>query len=135
MTEGMRLRDRLLITGAVAIAASLLVIAYVVGGENGKCPGQPAAIESLTPGCGAAALQLDVVAVDLAPGYEGELTINDVAVPVRVVPALNLIEYRPGPGQEIERLQAQVNRARVTYWRSDLGRDQSSTYAWSFRVT
>jgi len=75
-----------LITGAVAIAATLLVIAYTTGGDTGACPGQPAAIESITPGCGAAALQLDVVAVDLAPGYEGELTINDIAVPVQVIP-------------------------------------------------
>ena len=131
----MRLRDRLLITGAVALAGALLVIAVAVGGDSGKCPGQPAAIESVSPGCNAAALQLDVVSVDLAPGYEGELTINDIAVPVRVVSALNLIEYRPGVGREIERLQAQVNRARVTYWRSAIGRDQSSTFAWSFRVT
>jgi hypothetical protein len=131
----MRLRDRLLISGAIALAGTLLVIAYVSSSNTGDCPGQPAAIESITPGCGAAALQLDVVAVDLAPGYEGELTINDVAVPVRVVASLNLIEYRPGPGKEIERLQAQVNRARVTYWRSDQGRDQATTYAWSFRVT
>jgi hypothetical protein len=135
LTGYMRLRDRVLIAGAVAIAASLLVIAYTTGGNTGDCPGQPAAIESITPGCGAAALQLDVVAVDLAPGYEGELTINDIAVPVQVIPSLNLIEYRPGTGKEIERLQAQVNRARVTYWRSALGRDQASTYAWSFRVT
>jgi hypothetical protein len=135
LTERMRLRDRLLISGAVALAGALLVIAVAVGGNDGECPGQPAAIERLSPGCNAAALQLDVVSVDLAPGYEGELTINDVAVPVRVVSSLNLIEYRPGVGREIERLQAQVNRARVTYWRSDRGRDQSSTYAWSFRVT
>ena len=134
-TDRVRLRDRLVITGAVALAALVIVIAIAVGGDSGECPGQPAAIESLTPGCGAAALQLDVVAVDLAPGYEGELTINDIAVPVRVVSSLNRIEYRPGVGKEIERLQAQVNRARVTYWRSDLGRDQSETYAWSFRVT
>jgi len=131
----MRLRDRLLITGAVALAGALLVIAYAVGDDDGECRGKPAVIESVTPGCGASALQLDVVAVDLAPGYEGELTINDIAVPVRVVAALNLIEYRPGQGKEIERLQAQVNRARVTYWRSDQGRDQASTFAWSFRVT
>lgn len=130
----MRLRDRLLISGAILLAATLIVIAVAVGGDAGDCPGKPAAIESLSPGCGAAALQLDVVSVDLAPGYEGELTINDVAVPVRVVSSLNLIEYRPGVGREIERLQAQVNRARVTYWRSSQGRDQASTYAWSFRV-
>jgi hypothetical protein len=129
------MRDRLLIAGAVAIAASLLVIAYTTSSDTGDCPGKPAAIEKITPGCGAAALQLDVVSVDLAPGYEGELTINDIAVPVQVISSLNLIEYRPGTGKEIERLQAQVNRARVTYWRSALGRDQASTYAWSFRVT
>ena len=130
----MRLRDRLLISGAIALAAAFIVIAVAVGGDSGDCPGKPAAIESLSPGCGAAALQLDVVSVDLAPGFEGELTINDVAVPVRVVSSLNLIEYRPGTGREIERLAPQVNRARVTYWRSSQGRDQSSTYAWSFRV-
>jgi hypothetical protein len=131
----MRLRDRLLISGAIALAAALLVVAVAVGGESGDCPGKPSAIEELSPGCGASALQLDVVSVDLAPGYEGELTINDVAVPVRVVSSLTLIESRPGVGREIERLQAQVNRARVTYWRSSQGRDQASTYAWSFRVT
>ncbi len=135
LTEGMRLRDRLLITGAIALAGVLLVIAAAVGGDEGKCAGQPAAIEELQPGCNASALQLDAVSVDLAPGYEGELTINDIAVPVRVISSLNRIEYRPGVGREIERLQAQTNRARVTYWRSDRGREESSTYAWSFRVT
>ena len=135
LTEGMRLRDRLLITGAIALAGALLVVAAAVGRDAGNCPGQPAAIEQVSPGCNASALQLDVVSVDLAPGYEGELTINDIAVPVRVVSSLNLIEYRPGVGREIERLQAQTNRARVTYWRSDRGREESSNYAWSFRVT
>ena len=81
----MRLRDRLLIAGAIALAAGLIVVAVAVGGESGDCPGKPAAIESLTPGCGAAALQLDVVAVDLAPGYEGELTIKDVTRTVDLV--------------------------------------------------
>ena len=135
MTGAMRLRDRLLIAGAVALAGVLIVIAAAVGGDEGKCPGLPAAIEGLEPGCNASALQLDAVVVDLAPGYEGELTINDVAVPVQVVSSLNRIEYRPGVGKEIERLQAQTNRARVTYWRSSVGRDQSTSYAWSFRVT
>jgi hypothetical protein len=129
------MRDRLLIAGAVALAGALIVIAASVGGDEGKCPGLPAAIEELEPGCNASALQLDAVVVDLAPGYEGELTINDVAVPVQVISSLNRIEYRPGTGKEIERLQAQTNRARVTYWRSSVGRDQSASYAWSFRVT
>jgi hypothetical protein len=131
----MRLRDRLLIAGAVALAGILIVVAATVGGDEGKCAGLPAAIEDLEPGCNASALQLDAVVVDLAPGYEGELTINDVAVPVQVIPSLNRIEYRPGAGKEIERLQAQTNRARVTFWKSSVGRDQSATYAWSFRVT
>ena len=131
----MRMRDRLLIAGAVALAGVLIVIAAAVGGDEGKCAGQPAAIEEVSPGCNASALQLDAVVVDLAPGYEGELTINDVAVPVQVISSLNRIEYRPGAGKEIERLQAQTNRARVTYWRSSVGRDQSASYAWSFRVT
>ena len=131
----MRTRDRLLIAGAVALALVLIVIAASVGGDEGKCAGLPAAIEDLEPGCNASALQLDAVVVDLAPGYEGELTINDVAVPVQVISSLNRIEYRPGVGKEIERLQAQTNRARVTYWRSSVGRDQAASYAWSFRVT
>ena len=131
----MRLRDRLLIAGAVALAGILIVVAATVGGDEGKCAGLPAAIEDLEPGCNASALELDAVVVDLAPGYEGELTINDVAVPVQVIPSLNRIEYRPGAGKEIERLQAQTNRARVTFWKSSVGRDQSATYAWSFRVT
>lgn len=135
MTGAMRLRDRLLIAGAVALAGILIVVAATVGGDEGKCAGLPAAIEDLEPGCNASALQLDAVVVDLAPGYEGELTINDVAVPVQVIPSLNRIEYRPGAGKEIERLQAQTNRARVTFWKSSVGRDQSATYAWSFRVT
>ena len=134
MTEFMRTRDRLLIAGAIGLALALLGVAALAGGSSDKCPGQPAAIESVSPGCGAAALQLDAVVVDLAPGYEGELTINDIAVPVNVISSLNRIEYRPGEGKEIERLQAQINRAKVTYWRSDLGRDQAANFAWSFRV-
>ena len=130
----MRLRDRLLISGAVGLAFVAVLVASLSQGDDGSCPGQPPVIERVSPGCGASALQLDVVSVDLVAGYEGELFINDQPVPVRVVPALNLIEYKPGSGREIERLEPQFNRARVVFWRSDLGRDQSASFSWSFRV-
>lgn len=129
-------RARILVISAVVLAIAALVAAARVGGTNtGRCPNQPAEIERVSPSCGAAALQRDPVEVDLAPGYEGELLINDFAVPVERVAALNLLRYRPAPGREIERLPAQTNVATAIYWRADLGRDQAKRFTWAFRVT
>jgi hypothetical protein len=127
-------RARIIIGAAVTVAIGLIVLAARIGGVTGHCPGQPKAIEAVTPACGSAALQLDTVSVDLAPGYEGQLEINGIAVPVQTVSALNLIEFKPGQGKEIEQLPADFNQARVTYWRSDLGPDQSNSFVWTFRV-
>lgn len=131
----MPLRARLLVSGLILAAGVAIFLAATVGSQaTGRCPGQPAEIEAVTPDCGASALNQDVIEVDLAPGYEGELTVNGVAVPITAVRSLNLIRFRPAPGQPIEVLPAQVNVATVRFWKSSQSRDQAKTYQWTFRV-
>lgn len=131
----MPLRARLLVSGLILAAGVAIFLAATVGSQaSGRCPGQPAEIEAVTPDCGAAALAQDVIEVDLAAGYEGDLTINGVAVPTTAIRSLNLIRFRPAPGLPIESLPAQVNVARVRYWKSSQSPDQARSYQWTFRV-
>ena len=131
----MPLRARLLVSGLILAAGVAIFLAATVGSQaSGRCPGQPAEIEAVTPDCGSAALNQDVIEVDLATGYEGELTINGIAVPTSGIRSLNLIRYRPAPGQPVEALPAQVNVVTVRFWKSSQSKDQSKTYQWTFRV-
>lgn len=131
-------RTRLVLSSLVAVAIGLIVLAAVSGDDaDGRCPGQPAAVELVTPNCNSSVLQQQRIEADLAPGYEGTLAINGVAIPddeLIVIDALNLLWYELGPGKTIERLDPQINQVTVTYWRSADGPAQSNRWTWVFRA-
>ena len=94
-------------------------------------------IERLIPSPGAKILQQDLIGIDLAPGYEGELTLNGIPLPldqVTWVPELNQITFRAGPGKAIEQLEPGQNCMVATYWQSAYGPSESSLHSWCFTV-
>lgn len=94
-------------------------------------------IERLIPSPGAKVLQQDLIGIDLAPGYEGQLTLNGVALPmdqVNWMPELNQLTFRPGAGKVVEQLSAGQNCMLAEYWPSAYGPTQSSRYTWCFTV-
>jgi len=94
-------------------------------------------VERLIPADDAKILQQAPVGIDLAPGYEGTLAVNGVPIPddqLSRTPQLNLIEFEPGPGKEIEQFPAGQNCVVATFWRSETGRTQTTSRAWCFTV-
>jgi hypothetical protein len=98
---------------------------------------QDAAIELRTPAPESKILQQGQVGVDLAPGYEGRLTVNGVPLPddeVQAVPQLGQINFQPGPGKAFEQWPAGRNRVQVIFWRTADGPGQSASAYWYFTV-
>lgn len=118
----------------------------------------PDAIESISPPPDAVQVlaQTNIV-VDLAEGYEGRLTIDDIDFPTRRledfsnpnvepgtqvdIPAGVLFEagnetltFTPGPDIEITRFTEGNHTVRVVYWRTSVGEQEARSYTWTFNV-
>lgn len=85
----------------------------------------------------AQARQIAIVA-DLAPGYAGVLTINDITIPDNQLEqddGNNRLTFRPGAGKALTALNARQNCASVTYWKVELGASTAGpAYRWCFNV-
>lgn len=95
------------------------------------------AIEQVIPAPGSKILSQDQIGIDLAPGYEGELTLNGTPIPLdelTVVPQLNQVTFKQTATSETQLIPAQQNCVVATYWPSASGPSQSSTYPWCFTV-
>jgi len=120
---------------AVVVAGGIVALVRLSGTNSTNLEG--GAIERLIPAEADKMLQQAPVGIDLAPGYDGTLTVNGVPIPpdqLRRTPALNLVEFEPGPGKEIEQLPAGQNCVVATFWRSETGPSQSTSRAWCFTV-
>lgn len=130
----------------VALAIGLALLAIVLGGlatrsgtENQTTvQGRPEVVERLIPGRGDEVLQQFEVGIDLAPGYEGSLTVNGVEIPedqLRIVREQNQVYFQPGEGKVVTELQAGPNCAVATVWRSAVGPgERDETFQWCFEA-
>jgi hypothetical protein len=94
-------------------------------------------IERLIPTPGSKVLQQETIGIDLAPGYEGSLTLNGTPLPdseVTFVPQLNQITFKPGPNRIFEQLPPGDNCLIATYWESAFGPSVSTSRSWCFTV-
>lgn len=137
------LRYRLAVAAALAVAA-LALFAGIRATETGddappSVNGRPDVVEHLYPRSGAEALQQTEIGIDLAPGYEGALSLNGTAIPtdeLRLVPEQNQVFFSPGPGRVVEALRAGNNCVTATVWRSADGPGaRDLTFSWCFDVT
>jgi len=151
-------RELLLISLALSIGIVLIalgVLRSVTGDEVTKLPD---AIEEIAPTPDAEqVLQQTDVLVDLADGYEGELSVDGVALPtIRLdevapidakpgeqidlppgaifEPGNGTLRFKPTDGGPIESFDPGLHNVVVTYWRTVEGRDTARSYGWTFVV-
>lgn len=94
-------------------------------------------IERLIPTPGSKILQQDVIGIDLAPGYEGSLTLNGTPLPddqITIIPQLNQVTFKPGPTKVFEQLPEGENCLVATYWLSATGPTVTTSRSWCFTV-
>jgi hypothetical protein len=147
-------RRRLLFGSLLAIAAvaAFLGLARADTGE-GEDRGDPAIVR-LTPPDGGQAPRQTTVGAELAPGFDGRISLNGIEVPEEQMegardPATtdpldieengirpnnrNRVFFRPGPGKVIEELQRGSVAVTVRYFPE--GRpEEAKTISWSIRV-
>jgi hypothetical protein len=138
----------------IALGAALIVWGFQHA-FTGTDSSRPSAIETLSPPENAIqVLSQDGIIVDLQYGYEAELRIDGIDIPVTRLnavetkpgqqvdlpptavfdPANAVLSFQPVKGAVIESLSEGLHTARVLYWKTAEGRDSARTYTWSFNV-
>ena len=134
-------RYRLLL-GALAVAAivALVVGVLVADTEQSDPGGRSEAVERFVPPPGDEVLRQAELGIDLAPGYDGTISVNGVDIPLddqRRVPEQNEVFFAPGEGKAVEQLLAGPNCVTATVWKASEGSGTANdrTYEWCFEAT
>jgi hypothetical protein len=123
--------------GLVIVIVGAAIAALVVVGEGSNDDVHDAAIEQFIPLEGNKIFQQQPVGIDLAPGYDGTLALNGVAIPddqLDKTPALNLVTFTPGPGKIVEQYDQGQNCVLATFWLSKDGPGVATSRSWCFSV-
>ncbi len=100
--------------------------------------GDQAIVEALIPRRNAQVPQQSDVGIDLVAGWEGTLVIDGVEIPegeLTLTPEIGLIQYTPGEGKVVERLETGQNCVSAIIWRIRDGRGVADrTIPWCFDV-
>lgn len=132
------IRRRIAITALLGLALFGFVYAFTLGGSRDDGSGD-AAVEQLVPAPGSQTVRQAEIGIDLLPEWTGLLVINGVEIPedqLRRVDAQNQVFFTPGPGKDIEQLEAGVVQVTALIWRPVAGetRDDAKPVRWSFQV-
>jgi hypothetical protein len=135
-------RFRLVLFVGIAAAAALILIAIRMTNtdpEADTVAAAPTKIEHVVPVGGSSVLRQSEIGIDLAPGYDADLTIAGVPIPrsqLRLVPQQNQVFFTPGKGKAIEELEAGDTCVDATIWKSSVGHGTGDTEVrWCFTVT
>ncbi|HLT16629.1 MAG TPA: hypothetical protein VK007_07995 [Acidimicrobiales bacterium] len=136
-------RYRAIVTAALVVAVAVLVVgvrATKTGSDNpAVVNGRPDLIEHVFPPAGSQVLRQVEIGIDLAPGYEGRITVNGITIPddeLRLVPEQNQVYFVPGPDRVIEVLPPGETCVSAVAWESRRGRGAAdATFRWCFDVT
>ncbi|MCB0971397.1 MAG: hypothetical protein KDA97_07765 [Acidimicrobiales bacterium] len=143
---------------AVALIGAFAVAAWAAtktdDASPGDGPGLGAAVIDLFPDDGAQALRQTRIGADLAPGYDGRLTIDGVAVPEEQMEGArdpadvdpedlaenglrpnnrNRVYFQPGPGKVIEEFDSGLVTIELSYFK-ERQPDTARTVRWQIRV-
>jgi len=120
-------RYRWLVGGLLGAAAVALAVGIAITETSqSDDASQSEIVERFIPQANDEVLRQSELGIDLAPGYDGTLAVNGVAVPVedqRRVPEQNQVFFTPAEGKVVEQLQAGPNCATAVVWRSAIGPD------------
>ncbi len=133
----MTVQQRLVVAAMIIAAVGLIAVAYALADTDDTTTANPA-FEVLIPAPAAEILAQDRVGVDLAPGYDAELTIDGIPIPadqLNRVDALNEVTFQPGPDREFESWPGGPNCVEATYWLIAAGRDDAESFVWCFEAT
>jgi hypothetical protein len=128
--------------GLVAVVlVAVLNLAVIALDESDTAPGGhtlPSAIDSVTPAPGELVRLQDTIGADLRDDLTGVLVLDGAEIPEdqleRVVP-LAQVTFRPGPQQDLEKLEAGEHTLVVLYWPQGKARPaHPGSYSWSFRA-
>jgi len=128
-------RYRLIFT-LLGLALAVIVIAAVVFMPSGRTPILPAAVQSYAPTDGAIVMRQTKVTLDLDPGFEIFLIVDDVPIPedeVSVVEATGVFTWEPGPGRTFEEWAPGFHTVEVR-WDRAVGLPEPGSLSWAFRV-
>ena len=130
---------KLAFPGLILLGLGFFVLAGVFGETDDGTVKAEEGLEAVQPvnRAEAQARQIAVVA-DLAGGFAGVLSINDVTIPDNQLEpddGNNRLIFRPGPGKVITALNGRENCASITYWQVSLGSSTAGApYRWCFNV-
>lgn len=146
------LRLKILIAASIAASIAALSFAYVRSSDGdgtssassagADTPASSQGVQSFSPAESSQVLQQETIRVDLAPGWDGTLTINGQVVPeedlTRSSPrqTVDRLEFVPGPEKAMSVLPSGRVCASVQVWRRDRGSEvaASDTIEWCFDV-
>ena len=147
-------RTKVVVVVVLTVAVAALVLGYLTtadrGGPDARVSGTaPGAgervaggVEALLPRDGAEILGQELIGIDLAPGWTGDLLLLPGNGQATTLPEdelerdeLNRITYQPGPGRTVERLSGDYCLA-ATIWDQVEGREATQrTVNWCFSAT
>jgi hypothetical protein len=145
---------------SIGIAIGLVAIGWGISSAVTGRDAQhlPAAIERVDPPSDATQVpKQSQILVDLEPGSEAELTIDDITLPTTNLddvkaqapepgqqvsipptaifdPGNVTISYRPSSAGRVKPFAPGIHHAVVVYWKAVEGREHALSYAWSFTV-
>ena len=114
-----RFLDRFGIPALIVVLLGALAYACSRGESEANPVDGSSGLEAIIPLRNAKVVAQSTVGVDLAPGYEGTLTLNDTVIPAEQLErdsGLNQLIFRPGAGKVIKELRPAKNCMDVKYW-------------------
>ena len=134
-------RYRILVGAILGLAVVALVVGILVTDtDQTDDTGSSDIVERFIPKPDDEVVRPAELGIDLAPGYDGTIAVNGVAIPEedqRRVPEQNEVFFTPGDGKAVERLNAGPNCATATVWRAADGPGTANdrTFTWCFEAT
>jgi hypothetical protein len=152
-------RQNLIVSVGVAVGLVLIGMGLSAGTTGRDAQKLPAVIEDINPGPGDEVLRQSQVFIDFVEGYEAELTIDGIVLPVTRLDELTAngatpkpgaqvdipptaiydpgnytISFMPQDGAPITEFTQGMHDATVTYWKVTDGRNKSKSFSWQFEV-
>jgi hypothetical protein len=138
--------------GLIAVLLAAVVVLGVViakgsvTGLDRTSETLPSSVLRLVPDSGSHVLSQSTVGLQVAVGYDAELTVNGVTLAPRegvVVDGLSrtvtadgiTVTFTPAPGRLVERLASGENTLIAMVWKQSEGRAQAQSVSWSIKAS
>jgi hypothetical protein len=128
---------KIVITLLLAVAFAGFFYAFTRPTDNQQPALRDVAVKHVEPAPGDRVLRQSDIAVDLAAGYTGVLSIDKHRIPEdqldRIV-GLNRVAFTPGDSKDIKFLSAGRHEVTVELWETTVPDAPHRTYTWAFEV-